>query len=412
MHVFPGGFNVPALSEGTVTAAPSDAQHEVKDADLIFDSVFNGLVADYGLENLRFPREVIWLNGAPGAGKGTQTKFLMQTRGITAEPIVVSSLLKSPEARKLIDAGKMAGDREVTDLVFRALLSPENEAGIVVDGFPRTKVQVLTLKLLYDKLNQLRNQFLGTDLAHAFPKPLFQIVVLFIDEAESVRRQLYRGQKAMQQSATAEEAGVDSGDTPRATDLSSEKAANRYRTFKEITYESLQSLREIFHYHYVNAHGTIEQVQERIEDELRYQSSLELAQETFDRIAGIPIAQSLGIHARQELVDRLERYNDEYADLFIPVIELIENDFIPTIRTHAISGRAYIYSENPIFEDPLAIAMVIDVFSERGYHAVADHRRYPVPVKVNPETYEIETRKNRLWRFIISFPGSEIRRGV
>lgn len=400
------------MSESVPQLNETDTSHEVKDADLIFDTVFSGLLRDYGLENLRFPREVIWLNGAPGAGKGTQTKFLMQTRGLTAEPVVVSSLLKSPAAKRLIDAGKMAGDREVTDLVFRALLAPENHSGIVVDGFPRTKVQVLTLKLLYDRLNQLRNQYLGTVHASSFPKPLFHIVVLFIDEAESVRRQLHRGQQAVKQSATDQAAGLSTVGGPRATDLSAETAANRYRTFKEITYESLQSLREIFHYHYVNAHGSIEDVQRRIEDELSYQSSLELDQATHDRIAGIPIAQALGIHARQELVDRLERYNEEYADIFLPVIEIIESEFIPTIRMHAISGRAYVYSDNAIFEDQLAIAMVIDIFSERGYHTVADHRRYPVPVRLNADTLEIETRKNRLWRFIITFPGSEIRRGV
>jgi adenylate kinase len=395
-----------------VPIVKADAQHEVKDADLIFDAVFGGLAKDFGLENLHFPREVIWLNGAPGAGKGTQTHFLMQTRGLTAGPIVVSSLLKSPAASQLIDAGQMVGDREVTDLVFRALLAPENHSGIVVDGFPRTKVQVLTLKLLYERLNQLRNKFLGTVHAPAFTKPLFHIVVLFIDEGESVRRQLYRGQEAVKQSATDKAAGLTADSTPRATDLSPETAANRYRTFKEITYESLRSLREIFHYHYVNALGSIDDVRKRIEEELSYQSSLELDQATHDRIAAIPIAQSLGIHARQELVDRLARYNEEYADLFLPVIELIQTEFIPTIRTHAISGKAYVYSESPIFEDPIAIAMVIDIFSERGYHTVADHRRYPVPVRVNPETFEIETRKNRLWRFIITFPGSEIRRGV
>ena len=207
-------------------------------------------------------------------------------------------------------------------------------------------------------------------------------------------------------------AGLSADSTPRATYLSPETAANRYRTFKEITYESLQSLREIFHYHYVNALGSIDDVRKRIEEELSYQSSLELDQATHDRIAAIPIAQSLGIHARQELVDRLERYNEEYADIFLPIIDLIQTEFIPTIRTHAISGKAYVYSENSIFEDDLAIAMVIDIFSERGYHTVADHRRYPVPVRVNRETFEIETRKNRLWRFIITFPGSEIRRGV
>lgn len=46
-----------------------------------------------------FPKEILWLGGAPGAGKGTNTAFIMKERHLTAKPIVVSDLLDSPEAR-------------------------------------------------------------------------------------------------------------------------------------------------------------------------------------------------------------------------------------------------------------------------------------------------------------------------
>jgi len=41
---------------------------EIKDAQLIFNGVWKELEADYGRENLRFPKELILLGGAPGAG--------------------------------------------------------------------------------------------------------------------------------------------------------------------------------------------------------------------------------------------------------------------------------------------------------------------------------------------------------
>ena len=43
----------------------------------------------------------------------------MEFRDLTEKPIIVSEVLKSPEARK-IDAGLLAGDREVTKIVFKA----------------------------------------------------------------------------------------------------------------------------------------------------------------------------------------------------------------------------------------------------------------------------------------------------
>ena len=105
---------------------------EVKDSQLIFQSVWHELEKEVGVENLKFPAEIFWLNGAPGAGKGTQTAFIMEFRDLTEKPIVVSELLQSPEAKEKIDAGLLAGDREVTKLVLRALLDPKFESGAVV----------------------------------------------------------------------------------------------------------------------------------------------------------------------------------------------------------------------------------------------------------------------------------------
>src|SRR6185295_6827056 len=86
---------------------------EIKDAQLIFEPVWQDLERDWGRENLRFPKEIILLGGAPGAGKGTNTAFITKARGLTCRPIVMSSLLDSPEAKLLKDVGNMVGDREV-----------------------------------------------------------------------------------------------------------------------------------------------------------------------------------------------------------------------------------------------------------------------------------------------------------
>ncbi len=62
-----------------------------------------------------FPKEIILLGGAPGAGKGTQTQFIMRARGLTCPPIVISDLLTTPEMERIKAQGGMVGDKEVRE---------------------------------------------------------------------------------------------------------------------------------------------------------------------------------------------------------------------------------------------------------------------------------------------------------
>src|SRR5260221_1602074 len=284
---------------------------EIKAPQLIFGAVWDELEAAYGRENLRFPKELILLGGAPGAGKGTQAAFIARTRGLTCGPIVVSSLLDSPEARKLKDAGSMVGDREVIGLLFRKLLEPAYRDGVILDGFPRTQAQVESLKLLVIKMQELRREFYDPPLSIHFRQPTVQIMVLFVDERTSVERQLKRGREVRAQNEEVRRTGVGELLEERATDYDEALAQRRYRVFKEQTWEALQSLKEIFHYHFIIAQGPIEEVQQNILRELDYQSTLELDPRTYDRLRGIPLASQIVVHARQELVKRLDSYELE-----------------------------------------------------------------------------------------------------
>lgn len=384
---------------------------EVKDAQIIFSSVWSSLQAEFGEEFLRFPKEIFWLNGAPGAGKGTNTDFIMQYRDLTAPPLVVSSLLQSPEAEKMKDAGMLVGDREVIEIMLRKLLDPVYKTGAVVDGFPRTKVQVECVKLLFTKLVELRNKYRDTLYSEHFKKPHFHIVVLFVDEKESVRRQLNRGVQAKAHNDEVRESGVGELVDLRATDLNPEAALNRYRTFKEKTYGALKDLREIFFYHFINAHGPVEEVRGRIDEELRYQGSLELDEATYDLLSRIPVASSLSMHARQDLVDRLDSYEQRQSELFEKVIALIQLEFMPIIMRHAISGMSVVNTESPVLHDADALSMMIDIFSERGYHAIIDLQREEVPESIDPKTFKIKTRIKRIYRVRVQYKGSDIRRG-
>ena len=86
-----------------MASSKSKSKHidlEIKDASLIFDSVWSDLEQEFGRAKLCFPGEIIWLGGAPGAGKGTNTPFILEARGITAAAVVISDLLDSPRAHR------------------------------------------------------------------------------------------------------------------------------------------------------------------------------------------------------------------------------------------------------------------------------------------------------------------------
>ena len=391
--------------------APKLNDLEIKDAQLIFTSLWRDLEAEVGQENLRFPKEIILLGGAPGAGKGTNTDFIAKARGLTCPPIVMSALLDSPEARKLKNAGNMVGDREAVGLLLRELLKTDYRDGVIIDGFPRTKVQVECLKLLVDRMQALRKEFYQTPLSIHFRQPTIHIMVLFVDEKESVARQLKRGRETRAHNEEVARTGIGEPMEDRPTDHDEVLASRRYRVFKEQTWEALQSLKEIFHYHFINAQGPVNEVERNILHELEYQSTLELDPRTVDRLRGVPVASEIIVHARQDLVKRLDGYALEHPEHFARVVGFIEKKIVPIVLRHAISGVAHINAEDPVLEDPLALAMLIDVFSERGYHAVVDIHKIEIPEHVDLATGQIRCRTKKVFRIQIRFQGSEIRRG-
>ena len=403
-------------SEPITTAAAANAAAqahdlEIKDAQLIFNSAWHALETSMGRPNLRFPKEIILLGGAPGSGKGTNTDFILKARGLTCQPIVISALLDSPEAKRIKDSGGMVGDREVIGLMLRALLQPQYRDGVILDGFPRTKVQVECLKLLVQQIQSLRTEFYNTQLGMHFRQTTIHIMVLFVDEKTSVDRQLKRGREILAHNAEVRRTGVGELQEERPTDYDTALAQRRYRVFKEQTWDALQSLKESFHYHFINAQGSVSEVEQNILEELQYQSTLELDPRTHDILRVIPVASEIIIHARQEMVKRLDGYAMDHAELFARVVTFIDKKIIPIVIRHAISGFAQVNTEEPLLDDPLSLAMLIDIFSERGFHAVVDLHRIEIPEKFDLTTGLIKSRIKKVYRIQIRFQGSEIRHG-
>lgn len=305
----------------------------------------------------------------------------------------------------------MVGDKEVIAILLRKLLDEDFRDGAILDGFPRTRVQVECLKLLVDNINKLHREFADTEFAIHFRHPTIHAMVLFVSEKTSIERQLKRGRDILEFNRGLEETGVGKPLEVRATDLQPETARRRYRVFKEQTWDALTSLKEIYHYHFINAEGPVAEVEANILRELQYQSSLELHSRTFDRLRPLPLAADIVLHARQQLVNRLDSYELEHTELFVRVVNVIHSKFMPIVQRHALSGRAQVNTEDPLFHNALALSMLIDIFSERGFHAVVDKHIQDVPHRIDLQTGSIELREKTIYRVQVNFKGSQIRRG-
>lgn len=184
-HEFEVLFDGIPDAEISVTALAEEWLHssDLQDPEIVFSSAWRKLRAVRGGdESIRFPSEFLWLGGAPGSGKGTNTPFILRERGISAPPIVISDLLTSPAALRVKADGGLVSDAEVFEYLMLELTEDKYKHGALIDGFPRTKAQVVMLHLLYDKLLRQQQLFENTALAAQFPRPKFRVVVLYVDE--------------------------------------------------------------------------------------------------------------------------------------------------------------------------------------------------------------------------------------
>ncbi len=121
--------------------------------------------------------------GPPGAGKGTQAKFVAEHFGIPA--ISTGDIFRvnvdrgtdlGREARRYMDAGDYVPDKVTNLMVRNRIDEPDAEPGFVLDGYPRTLAQVEELDGMV--------AFTGHRLDAS--------VVLTVDDEEIVQRLLQR----------------------------------------------------------------------------------------------------------------------------------------------------------------------------------------------------------------------------
>jgi adenylate kinase len=123
--------------------------------------------------------------GPPGAGKGTQAKFIAEHFKIPA--ISTGDIFRANvsegtelglEAKRYMDAGEYVPDEVTNSMVRNRIGEPDAKSGFLLDGYPRTLAQVKEL-----------DEMLG-----ASGNRLDAVAVLRCDAEELVARLLHRAQ--------------------------------------------------------------------------------------------------------------------------------------------------------------------------------------------------------------------------
>src|SRR5262245_8858603 len=92
------------------------------------------------------------LLGAPGAGKGTQAKFLEEHTSlihVASGDLFRAALRQGTElgmlAKSYMDRGELVPDEVVIRMIIERISQQDCAEGVIFDGFPRTRDQALAL---------------------------------------------------------------------------------------------------------------------------------------------------------------------------------------------------------------------------------------------------------------------------
>ena len=103
----------------------------------------------------------IILFGPPGAGKGTQAKYLVEKiKGfqVSTGDILRNEIKKDTEIGKMIindmNDGKFVSDEIVNKLIKILIFDPQKKNRLIFDGYPRSLSQAKNLDLLLTETNQ------------------------------------------------------------------------------------------------------------------------------------------------------------------------------------------------------------------------------------------------------------------
>ncbi len=127
------------------------------------------------------------LLGPPGAGKGTQAKFLIEEYGIVQlstgdilRKAIADETALGLQAKEIMARGDLVSDDVVNAIISERLDSEDCQKGFILDGFPRTLKQADSLSAMLLEKNM----------------KLDAVIELKVDEEALVARILMRAKEA------------------------------------------------------------------------------------------------------------------------------------------------------------------------------------------------------------------------
>jgi len=99
--------------------------------------------------------------GPPGAGKGTQSSFLVNdlkmfqlSTGDLLRAELKSASDLSKQLKEIMDSGKLVSDDIINELIEKKISDPSVKNNIIFDGFPRNLEQAKSLDTMLEKYEQ------------------------------------------------------------------------------------------------------------------------------------------------------------------------------------------------------------------------------------------------------------------
>jgi adenylate kinase len=109
--------------------------------------------------------------GAPGSGKGTQARRLMEayaspqiSTGDLLRAAVAAGTALGKKAKAAMDAGQLVADDIVVGMIRERLGQKDTKFGFIFDGFPRSLAQAASLDKMLAELGQPLNKAILLDV--------------------------------------------------------------------------------------------------------------------------------------------------------------------------------------------------------------------------------------------------------